>query len=607
MACKIMAVDTGERLEKLRGLMRENCVDIYIVPSGDAHSSEYIADCDARRAFISGFNGSAGCAVVSLDDACLFTDGRYFLQAAQQLDKNWTLMKLGHHSPTWQDWTVKQAKDGKTVAVDASLVSFYETMSLSKRLALESNAKLISTSANLVDEVWSSDRPKRPNFPVIVHPIEFSGEESSEKIGRIRQFLRKRDAYAFFVSMLDDIAWLFNLRGTDIPYNPVFFAYALITQDKTVLYIDDSKLDDHLREHLKCVEIKPYDSIFKELASLRDEIDGHKVIISDTASWAVAIALGKENIEIIRSPISEAKTVKNEKEIEGMRNCHIRDGVALVKFFAWLEEFLKNGGVLDEVDAANQLESYRKEQAHFVSLSFPTISSSGKNGAIIHYKPEKGSCSLIDINSIYLCDSGAQYRDGTTDVTRTYHFGVPTEKEKQTFTCVLKGHIALAKAIFPKGTTGYVLDILARQYLWNIGLDYLHGTGHGVGSFLNVHEPPIGIAQRQLYNEISLLPGMMLSNEPGFYEDGSYGQRIESIISVKTMDTTYCFGDSPFYGFEYLTMCPLGLNLIDPGLLQEDEKQWINGYHGLVLEKLGPLLKDDLRAYQWLEKQTQII
>ncbi|QSL66786.1 hypothetical protein MERGE_001172 [Pneumocystis wakefieldiae] len=564
MACKIMAVDTGERLEKLRGLMRENCVDIYIVPSGDAHSSEYIADCDARRAFIS---GSAGDIVEK--------DGRYFLQAAQQLDKNWTLMKLGHHSPTWQDWTVKQAKDGKTVAVDASLVSFYETMSLSKRLALESNAKLISTSANLVDEVWSSDRPKRPNFPVIVHPIEFSGEESSEKI--------------------------------DIPYNPVFFAYALITQDKTVLYIDDSKLDDHLREHLKCVEIKPYDSIFKELASLRDEIDGHKVIISDTASWAVAIALGKENIEIIRSPISEAKTVKNEKEIEGMRNCHIRDGVALVKFFAWLEEFLKNGGVLDEVDAANQLESYRKEQAHFVSLSFPTISSSGKNGAIIHYKPEKGSCSLIDINSIYLCDSGAQYRDGTTDVTRTYHFGVPTEKEKQTFTCVLKGHIALAKAIFPKGTTGYVLDILARQYLWNIGLDYLHGTGHGVGSFLNVHEPPIGIAQRQLYNEISLLPGMMLSNEPGFYEDGSYGQRIESIISVKTMDTTYCFGDSPFYGFEYLTMCPLGLNLIDPGLLQEDEKQWINGYHGLVLEKLGPLLKDDLRAYQWLEKQTQII
>ncbi|KTW27323.1 hypothetical protein T552_02307 [Pneumocystis carinii B80] len=607
MTSGIVPVGTGENLNRLRSLMNENNVDIYIVPSGDAHSSEYIAECDARRAFISGFDGSAGCAVITQKEACLFTDGRYFLQASQQLDKNWTLMKLEANNPTWQDWTVQQAKEGKTAGVDPTLISFYETISLSKRLALESNGKLVNLPKNLVDEVWSSDRPKRPNYPVTVHPFEFSGEESSEKVSKIREFLKKKNAYAFFISMLDDIAWLFNLRGTDIPYNPVFFAYSLVTHDKIVLYIDDSKLDDHVREHLKCVEIKPYDSVFKELATLKDEIDGKKVVISDAASWAVAIALGETNIEITRSPISEAKTIKNEKEIEGMRNCHVRDGVALVKFFAWLEEFLKNGGVLDEVDAADQLESYRKEQAHFVGLSFPTISSSGKNGAIIHYKPEKESCSPIDINHIYLCDSGAQYRDGTTDVTRTYHFGVPTEKERKTFTCVLKGHIALAMAVFPRGTTGYILDILARQYLWGIGLDYLHGTGHGVGSFLNVHEPPIGIAQKQLYNEMILLPGMVLSDEPGFYENGCYGQRIESIVAVKNTDTTYHFGNSPYYGFEYLTMCPLGLNLIDLNLLQENEKQWINSYHKLVLEKLGPFLEDDLRAYKWLIKETQFI
>lgn len=603
-----MTVSTGYRLEELRRLMKENEIDIYIVPSSDAHSSEYVADCDSRRAFISGFDGSAGCAIISEFQAALFTDGRYFLQASQQLDKNWTLMKVGLPGvPTWQDWIVEQAKEGKTVGVDASLISFCDAMTLTKKLALESKAKLVSVQKNLVDEVWSKDRPPRPCYPIIVHPIQFSGEESIKKISKLRKNLQEKKAYGFLLTMLDDIAWLFNLRGTDIPYNPVFFAYALVTENKVILYVDSTKLDDQAKEHINFAEIKPYKNIFRELIDLREELGEKKIILSDVASWALATALGEANIEISRSPVSEEKTIKNQKEIEGMRNCHIRDGVALVKFFAWLEEFLKNGNVLDEVDAANQLESYRKEQTHFVGLSFPTISSTGKNAAIIHYKPEKSSCSYIDINQIYLCDSGAQYRDGTTDVTRTYHFGTPTEKEKQTFTLILKGHIALANAIFPKGTTGYVLDILARQYLWNIGLDYLHGTGHGVGSFLNVHEPPIGIAQRPLYNELPLVPGMVLSNEPGFYEDNYYGQRIESIIIVKDANTPYRFKERSFYGFEYLTMCPIGLNLINIELLEKNEKQWLNDYHQLVLQQIGPYLKDDIRAYKWLLKETQQI
>ncbi|KAG5518749.1 hypothetical protein PMAC_002718 [Pneumocystis sp. 'macacae'] len=606
-------VSTGHLLEKLRCLMKENEIDFYtlmkqVVPSRDAHSSEYISDSDARRAFISGFDGSAGCAVISETQALMFTDGRYFLQASQQLDKNWTLMKLGLSGvPTWQEWIIQNSNKENVISVDSSLISFNDAKILSKKLEEQSGAKLLGSNHNLVDEVWGDKKPERPVNSVTVHPLKFAGEESYSKISKISRILKEKKAYAFLVTMLDDIAWLFNLRGTDIPYNPVFFAYALIMHNEVVLYIDDRKLDCYVKEYLKDVKIRPYESIFSDLENLRNKLEGKKVIISDNASWALAIALGETNIEVMRSLICDAKAVKNKIEIDGMRNCHIRDGVALVKFFAWLEEFLKNQGVLDEVNAADQLEVYRKEQAYFMGLSFPTISSSGKNGAIIHYKPEKLSCSNININQIYLCDSGAQYSDGTTDVTRTYHFGVPTLREKLTFTLVLKGHIAIAKAIFPKGTTGYSLDILARQYLWNIGLDYMHGTGHGVGSFLNVHEPPIGIALRQEYIELPFLPGMVLSDEPGFYENGCYGQRIESILVVKEVSTPNNFAEKQFYGFEYLTMCPIGLNLIDITLLDKSEKKWLNDYHTLVLQTLSPFLKDDVRAYEWLKKETQSI
>jgi Xaa-Pro aminopeptidase len=320
----------------------------------------------------------------------------------------------------------------------------------------------------------------------------------------------------------------------------VFFAYAFITPTTATLYIDDKKLPEAALEHLGDeVEIKPYDAIFTELTAvaqkLKDEalVAGEttpqKWLLSNKASWALSKALGGEDaVEVVRSPIEEAKAVKNETEREGMRKCHIRDGVALIKYFSWLEEELKKGAELDEVQAADKLEEFRKVGENFMGLSFDTISSTGPNAAVIHYKPEPGSCSKIDPNAVYLCDSGAQYLDGTTDTTRTLHFGEPTEMEKKAYTLVLKGMIALGNVVFPKGTSGYALDVLARQFLWSEGLDYRHGTGHGVGSFLNVHEGPIGIGTRLQYSEVPLAPGMVLSDEPGYYEDGNFGIRIES-------------------------------------------------------------------------------
>lgn len=322
-----------------------------------------------------------------------------------------------------------------------------------------------------------------------------------------------------------------------IPYNPVFFSYAIITPTTAELYVDDDKLTPEVKAHLgQDVVVKPYDSIYADaeaLSAARKQDAGDaapKFLLSNKASWALSLSLGgEEQTEEVRSPIADAKAVKNDVELSGMRACHIRDGAALIEYFAWLEnELVNKKTTLDEVDAADKLEQIRSKHELFAGLSFDTISSTGPNGAVIHYKPEKGSCSIIDPNAIYLCDSGAQFLDGTTDVTRTFHFGKPTELEKKAFTLVLKGMIALDSAVFPKGTSGFALDVLARQYLWQEGLDYLHGTGHGIGSYLNVHEGPMGIGTRVQYTEVPIAPGNVISNEPGFYEDGKFGIRIES-------------------------------------------------------------------------------
>ncbi|EXJ75555.1 xaa-Pro aminopeptidase [Cladophialophora psammophila CBS 110553] len=611
-------VDTTKRLSQLRDRMREHKLDVYIVPSEDSHQSEYIAPCDARRAYISGFTGSAGTAVITLEKAALSTDGRYFNQASKQLDENWLLLKQGMEDvPTWQEWTTEQAEGGKTVGVDPTVITASDARKLSETLKKKSHATLVGVSENLVDNIWN-DRPPRPAERVIVLSEKYAGKPYQQKLDDLRKELKKKKAVGMVVSMLDEVAWLFNLRGSDIPYNPVFFSYAAVTPNSATLYIDSAKIGSEVREHLEgAVEIKSYDDLFSDLTSIAEtaaiefQTNGvtkshpNRLLLSNKSSWALYLGLGGEDkVEESRSPIADAKAIKNPTELEGMRQCHIRDGAALSEYFAWLEGELHNGSWVDEVQAADKLEAIRSKGEHFVGLSFDTISATGPNAAVIHYSPERGNCSTIDVRAVYLCDSGAQYLDGTTDTTRTLHFGTPSDMEIKAYTLVLKGVIALDRAVFPKGTTGFAIDAFARQHLWREGLDYRHGTGHGVGSYLNVHEGPIGIGTRAAYSEVSLSIGNVISDEPGYYEDGNFGIRIENMIMACEAKTNHKFGDKPWIGFEHVTMVPMCRKLIDPSLLDPEERAWLNAYHEEVWEKTSGFFDKDERTTKWLRRET---
>jgi len=613
----MVTVNTTSRLAALRSLMKERKVDIYVVPSEDSHASEYVAACDGRRGFVSGFTGSSGTAVVTLEKAALATDGRYFNQASKQLDDNWTLLKQGLQDvPTWQDWTADEAVGGKTVGLDPTLVSSAVAEKLNESIKKNGGAGLEAVSENLIDLVWGPERPARPSGAIKFLPQKYTGKDTASKLSELRKELEKKKSAGFVLSMLDEIAWLFNLRGSDIDYNPVFFSYAIVTQDSATLYVDSSKLTPEAKSYLddNKIAVKPYDDLFVDTKALASQAlangvasPANKYSISNKASWALKLALGGDKfVEEVRSPVGDAKAVKNETELNGMRQCHIRDGAALIEYFAWLEDQLINKtAVLDEVDAADKLEQIRGKHQDFVGLSFDTISSTGPNAAVIHYKPEKGSCGTIDPKAIYLCDSGAQYLDGTTDTTRTLHFGTPTEAEKKAYTLVLKGNISLDTAVFPKGTSGFAIDCLARQYLWKSGLDYRHGTGHGVGSFLCVHEGPIGIGTRKQYIDVPLAVGNVLSIEPGYYEDGAYGIRIENLAIVREVKTEHSFGDKPYLGFEHVTMVPYCRSLIDVSLLTEEEKKWLNDSNKQILANTEGFFKDDPLTHKWLVRETQ--
>ncbi|CAL8582119.1 hypothetical protein XPA_007793 [Xanthoria parietina] len=623
LAVDMETVNTTERLRQLRALMKENKVDIYVVPSEDSHQSEYIAPCDARREFISGFSGSAGTAVITSEKAALATDGRYFNQASKQLDSNWHLLKQGLEDvPTWQDWTAEQSEGHKTVGVDPTVITAPEARKLTEKIKKKGGAGLLGVKSNLVDLVWGDHRPARPHEKVSVLDIKFAGKKFEEKIEDLRKELDKKKSAGLIVSMLDEIAWLYNLRGNDIPYNPVFFSYAAVTPTTATLYIDESKLSENVLPHLgDNVRIRAYSAIFEDAKAFGESLEMEAPIagrpqtpkkkfwISTKASWALSMELGgEEKVEEVRSPIGDAKAIKNATELEGMRLCHIRDGASLSEYFAWLEEELVTKGTkLDEVQAADKLEEIRSQKERFVGLSFDTISSTGPNAAVIHYKPERGNCSIIDPTALYLCDSGAQYFDGTTDTTRTLHFGTPKEMERKAYTLVLKGVIALDRAVFPKGTSGFALDTLARQFLWREGLDYRHGTGHGVGSYLNVHEGPIGIGTRVQYSEVPLSIGNVLSDEPGYYEDGKFGIRIENMIMAQEAKTNHHFGDKPWLGFEHVTMVPMCRKLIDGKMLTPEERTWLNEYHQEVYDKTKGFFKGDERTLKWLERETRSI
>lgn len=501
---------------------------------------------------------------------------------------------------------------------------------LREAIAKKNHELVFIYDINLVDEIWKESRPKPPNNLIRVHDLKYAGLDVASKLSSLRSELVQAGSSALVVSMLDEIAWLLNLRGSDIPHSPVMYAYLIVEIDKAKLFVDNSKVTPDVMEHLKSagIELKPYDAILSEVKSLAAQgarlwLDRSSLNAAIVNTYTAACERQYKHIEKTNktpkndglngwssapagvykaSPISWAKAIKNAAELEGMRNCHLRDAAALAQFWAWMEEEIDKGVKLTEVEVADKLLEFRSRQSGFMDTSFDTISGSGANGAIIHYKPEPDNCSIVDRNKLFLLDSGAQYVDGTTDITRTVHFGEPKAWEKECFTRVLQGHIALDQAVFPENTPGFVLDAFARSYLWKIGLDYRHGTGHGVGAALNVHEGPQSISFRY-GNMTPLQKGMIVSNEPGYYEDHTFGIRIENLIVVKEVNTPIRFGGIDYLGFEKITFVPIQAKLIDLSLLSAEEITWLNDYHSQVWEKVSPLL--DGSALQWLQNNTQ--
>lgn len=612
-----MAVrSTGPLLSRLRDLMKLKYlgepIQGYIVLSEDAHQNEYISECDGRRAFISGFTGSSGIALITQNEALLWTDGRYFIQAQQQLDKHWTLMKMGlPDTQTLSEWLTKNMKTGSIIGVDANLITYNEWRRINKEIKYK-GIKLLPLDTNLIDRMWS-DRPAIPSNPIKPLNINFTGKKCGEKVEEVRQKMTEKNATILLITALDEIAWLLNLRGSDIQYNPVFYSYVIVTHTDVYLFVDSKKLDTTVPEHFKnenlSVIIQPYDilhTFFNDILASDSSKTG-KVWVSDRSSYNLVNIVPKSNRISKPTPIPLMKAIKNAVEINGLKNAHIKDGAALCSYFSWLEENISLGN-LTEISVAEKLLSFRSLQEDFVGPSFETISSSGPNGGIIHYSPTQETDRKLSVDEMYLCDSGGQFLDGTTDVTRTFHFGTPTDYQKECFTRVFKGQANLAMTKFPHKILGNCLDSYARRFLWDVGLDYMHGTGHGIGAYLNVHEGPMGISWREIPNDPGLQPGMFLSNEPGYYQD-DFGIRIEDIVLIKEFITDYKMPQRPFLQFETVTMCPIQTKMLVIDLLTDKEIDYLNEYHCKCLERLTPLLEKagDTRALTWLKKETKPI
>jgi Xaa-Pro aminopeptidase len=589
-----------EKLSAIRKAMQDRQLAAYIIPSGDPHQSEYVAAHWKSRQWISGFTGSAGTVVITHDHAGLWTDSRYFIQAEEQLKGSPVeLHKLGiPHTPEHLEWLQDNLPAGSKVGLDGRLFSVGQVRKMAKHFY---DKKIgLDTHCDLVGQIWR-DRPPLPQTPVFEHDIIFAGVSRSEKIQIVRE--KMTPAGYYFLSTLDDIAWLFNLRGQDVECNPVFYAYALIGKDVVWLFIETAKVPEELKATLNQdgIIVKPYQEIEDFLKKLSRE---HPVLVDPgSTSNQVFSSVLKESVKETENLIAPLKAIKNPTEIAHFKNVMVRDGVALVRMFRWLEETLEKRAV-PETEVAEKLIECRREQGHYVGESFDAIVGYNGNGAIVHYRPEHGSCANITPEGILLVDSGGQYFDGTTDITRTIALGKPTKEQKTDFTLVLKGHIALNRVRFPKGTTGVQLDTLARMFLWQRHLNYGHGTGHGVGFFLNVHEPPQGFspAVNTPRANIAFEPGMLTSNEPGLYKAGKYGIRTENLI-LCVEDGENDFGN--FYRFENITLFPIDLRLIKKSMLSKREKRWLNNYHKEVFEKLSPHLNEE--ETEWLAEKCEQI
>jgi Xaa-Pro aminopeptidase len=581
-----------DRLNALRAQLATQALDGFVVPLTDEHMSEYVGSYAQRLAWLTGFEGSAGSAVVLPAEAAIFVDGRYTLQVRDQVDaRHWSYQSVPETSVA--QWLKANAPDGARIGYDPWLHTRGWVKAAREALATR-GAELVPVEANPVDAIWT-DRPQPSAARLVVHPDNLAGKGSAEKRADIAKWLTENGYEAVVLAALDSIAWTFNIRGQDVARTPVALAFATVSADASAdLYVDPGKIDDAVRAHLgEVVRLHPREDFAKALASA-----GGKVAVDPERSVAAIFeALGDHAVEA-KDPVFLPKAIKNETEIAGTRAAHHRDGAALSRFLHWLSIEAPKGG-LDELTASDRLEAFRAETGQLRDLSFDTISGAGPNGAVVHYRSSPKTNRILEACTLYLVDSGGQYPDGTTDVTRAVAIGTPTPEMKDRFTRVLKGHIAIASAVFPKGTRGSQLDAFARQFLWQAGLDFAHGTGHGVGSYLSVHEGPQRIASTG--NDEPLQPGMIVSDEPGYYKTGAFGIRIENLVLVRALEMEGA--EKEMMAFETLTLAPMDRSLVDLALMTPAEIAWLDAYHARVLAEIGPLVPADTAA--WLTEVTR--
>ncbi|XP_043232380.1 probable Xaa-Pro aminopeptidase P [Amphibalanus amphitrite] len=627
-------VITTERLAGLRSLLADPLgnayqpLDAYIVPMDDEHQTEYIAPQDRFIKFISGFSGSAALVAVTAVRAALWTDGRYFLQAEDQLDCNWYLMKEDTGAPELAEWLTGQLKPGARVGSDPKRMAALRWIKLSEKLKAES-IDLVSVEINLIEHLWTEGRPVARDEPITVYPLEFAGRRWQDKVADVRAAMKaasstNQQVTSLLVTQLDEVAWLFNLRGDDLPNVPEFKSYAVVEMDAVHLFVDSGKLTPAVRAHLAvegcqrgadCVMPRRYE----EMTSFVAELSRRPGMVWIPSSWSYAGGASYALYEQVDppkrlfqpSPIIRLKGMKNSVEIASMKQAHLRDSTALCSFLAMLEKSVEAGEPWTELSVEKRLDEYRGRQDKYRGRSFNPIVGFGPNGAVIHYKASEATSARINTSSLLLIDSGGQYLDGSTDVTRTMHYGEPTDFMRETYTRVLMGVIDLGKVVFKKGATDSRLDILARRHLYEVGLDYLHGTGHGIGVFLQIHEAP---TQLRIYQKEEHLmeEGMFFSNEPGYYESGQFGIRLETIMFAKpASDLPYNFS-GPYLTFEPVTLVPFEPKLIKTELLTHDQLAWLNAYHARVRRDVGAMVTSQggpeaQQTLQWLEQKTQPI
>lgn len=591
----------ADRLAALRSHLKAAGVDGCLVPRGDEYQGEFVAPYAERLAWLTDFTGSAGLAAVLSDQAALFVDGRYTLQVRDQADEALYAFKNIPDDPLSQ-WLRETLTKGQKLGYDPHLHTPDQVKKY--RDACEKvGAEVVALSSNPIDAVWA-DQPERPRAQIKVHPIALAGQSHQSKREQIAETLRKEDHDALLITALDSLCWLFNVRGADVEHTPLVLASALLFADgRAMLFVDQDKVTDDIVAHLGSdVTVAPADGLGAAIDGLDETVKTIAVDKATVSQWAVdRLEAAGLTVVSIEDPCSLPKACKNETEINGIRAAHVRDGAALTQFLAWLDQEAPSG-TLTEMSAADQLERFRRRDNMLQGLSFPTISGAGGNGAIVHYRATPETNAAIAGDMLFLVDSGGQYLDGTTDVTRTVAIGTPSQEQRRRFTQVLKGHIALATARFPEGTAGGQLDAFARSALWADGVDYDHGTGHGVGAYLGVHEGPQRISKASLGPPLKV--GMVVSNEPGYYKTDEFGIRIENLVAVRE-GTAPNGAEKPLFEFETLTLAPIDLRLVEPSLLTDGEKEWLNAYHAEVRETLSPLVGEE--TVPWLTEATRSI